>query len=83
MKKTVMSLLFICALAVAGSAQTTQKKVKTVQPASSSKAMTAKTTVATTTAGTNKSTTAAQKTAMVKPKGKHHLLHKSKQKTTK
>lgn len=85
MKKLVLSFLFIGALAVAGSAQTTQKTSKSTQPVTKSKVVT-KTNGSSSAAQANKantSTATSQKTTMVKPKHKHHLLHKTKQKTTK
>lgn len=85
MKKIAMSFLFICALAVAGSAQTTQKTVKTTAPATKSKVVT-KTNSSSSTAQANKPNTTAttpQKTTMMKPKHKHHKAQKVKQKTSK
>lgn len=84
MKKLVLSFLLIGALAVAGSAQTTQKTMKSTQPVTKSKVVT-KTNSSSSTAQASKpatTTSAAQKTTMTKPKHKHHPLHKAKQKTT-
>lgn len=84
MKRLVLSFLLIGALAVAGSAQTTQKATKSTQPAVKSKVVT-KTNNSTSAAQANKPATTAsatQKTTMMKPKHKHHPLHKSKKKTS-
>jgi hypothetical protein len=82
MKKLVLSFLLIGALAVVGSAQTTQKTTKSTQPVAKTKMVT-KTNSSSSTAQANKpTTTTTQKTAMTKPKHKHHPLHKAKQKTT-
>jgi hypothetical protein len=83
MKKLVLSFLFIGALAVAGSAQTTQKTTKSTQPVTKSKMVT-KTNSSSSTAQVKKpsaTTSTTQKTVMTKPKHKHHPLHKTKQKT--
>jgi len=85
MKKIVVSLFLICALAVAGSAQTAQKTNNAVQPTTKSKTV-SKTNSSSSTAQANRPTTSSttmQKTAMTKPKHKHHIMHKSKQKATK
>jgi hypothetical protein len=84
MKKLVLSFLFICALAVAGSAQTTQKTTKGTQPVTKSKMVT-KTNSSSSTSQVNKpaaATSATQKTVITNPKQKHHPLHNAKQNTT-
>jgi hypothetical protein len=84
MKKLAMSLVFICALAVVGSAQTTQKTSNVAQPASRHKVVT-KTNTSSSTAQANKPKTAGttmQKTTMMRPKHKHQK-HTAKQKISK
>jgi hypothetical protein len=84
MKKIVMSFILVCALAIAGSAQTTQKTASVTQPTTRSKTI-MKTNSSSSTAQANKpkASTTTQKTTMMKPKHKHHTTHKAKQKTTK
>jgi hypothetical protein len=83
MKKLLLSFLLISALAVVGSAQTGTKTTKSTQPVTKSKTVT-KSNGSSSTAQANKptTTTTTQKTTMMKPKHKHHPLHKAKQKTT-
>ncbi|MBO9681592.1 MAG: hypothetical protein J7502_02765 [Flavisolibacter sp.] len=85
MKKLVLSFLLIGALAVAGSAQTT-KTTKSTQPVTKSKTVTKTDSTSSNVQAhkpmTTTTTAPGKKTAMTKPRHKHHPAHKTKQKTT-
>lgn len=79
MKKLAMSLLFISALAIAGSAQTTPKTSKSIQATTKPAKVVTKTSSSSSAAQANKpgsKTTVQTKTGMIKPKHKHPKVHK-------
>jgi hypothetical protein len=84
MKRAIVSFLLICALAIAGSAQTTAKKPGISRPMAKSKIVTQTSTSSSTAKASeaNSATTAPHKTGMVKPKH-HYKGYKGKKKTTK